>query len=85
MPGTCSCIIVACVGECISHEGLLTFVVEAAAQDLQGLRSRSNNLALHCTPPFWPHCRPVATHLLHRNIQNDEAHHLQNHWNLFHI
>ena len=48
---------------------LLTFEIKAAGQDLQGMGSRCNNFTLHCTSPFWPHCRPVATHLLQPSVK----------------
>ena len=43
-----------------------TFLVEAAGQNLQGMRRCIHHFLLHLPSSLWPNCRPVAAHFLHK-------------------
>lgn len=48
-----------------------TFLVEAASQDLQGVRRCIHHFLLHLPSSLWPDCRPVAAHFLHHTPSQD--------------
>ncbi|KAA6421704.1 MAG: hypothetical protein FRX49_08315 [Trebouxia sp. A1-2] len=48
-----------------------TFLVEAASQDLQGMRRCIHHFLLHLPSPLRPDCRPVAAHFLHHTPAQD--------------
>ena len=48
-----------------------TFLVEAASQDLQGMRRCIHHFLLHLPSPLWPNCRPIAAHFLHNTPAQD--------------